>query len=200
KTLPDTTLSTSTNGLYGSVQLIYNPRTDRPQTMAVGIPVHDSEILWTVRVHATALGTATLPSLVCRYQSATNYYRCRLHLNKDGTCGLSVARGTTQIGAAVNLPMLTYTGSAAFEDRIWVRTRLIGNRVLARAWKQVDLSGEGGLDAGLDLRYQEPQHWQIDREITTDPIPEGQVGFAASAFAGNTNTSPELRFQLVEIV
>src|SRR5690606_16817071 len=34
----------------------------------------------------------------------------------------------------------------------------------------------------------------------TDPITEGQVGFAASAFAGNTNTSPELRFRLVEIV
>src|SRR5690606_5189395 len=87
--------------------------------------------------------------------------------------------------------MLTYTGSAAFEDRIWVRTRLIGNRVLARAWKQVDLTGEGGLGAGLDWRYQEPQHWQIEREITTDPIPDGQVGFAASALAGNANADPE---------
>jgi len=193
-------LGTSTRDLYGFVQLLDNPQTVRLQTLDVGFPVQDCEILWTVRVDATASGTALLPSLVLRYQSGTNYYRCRLHLNTDGTCSLSVARGTTQIGAAVNLPMLTYTGSAAFEDRIWVRTRLIGNRVLARAWKQVDLAGEGGLGAGLDLRYQEPQHWQIDREITTDPIPEGQVGFAASAFAGNTNTSPELRFQLVEIV
>lgn len=199
-TVPDTRLGTSTSGLYGFVQLLDNPQTVRLQTLDVGFPVQDCEILWTVRVDATASGTALLPSLVLRYQSATNYYRCRLHLNTDGTCSLSVARGTTQIGAAVNLPMLTYTGSAAFEDRIWVRTRLIGNRVLARAWRQVDLTGEGGLGAGLDWRYQEPQHWQIDREITTDPIPEGQVGFAASAFAGNTNTSPELRFQLVEIV
>src|SRR5690606_6715726 len=84
--------------------------------------------------------------------------------------------------------------------RLWVRTRLIGNRVLARPWRQVDLTEDDGHGAGLDRRYHDPQHCPIGREITTDPIPEGQVGFAASAFAGNTNTSPELRFQLVEIV
>src|SRR5690606_3618380 len=165
------------SGLYGFVQLLDNPQTVRLQTLDVGFPVQDCEILWTVRVDATASGTALLPSLVLRHQSATNYYRCRLHLNTDGTCSQSVARGTTQIEATVNLPLLTYKGSTAIVDRIWVRTRLIGNRVLDRASKQVDLTGEGGLDAGLDWRYQEPQHWQIDREITTDPIPEGQVGF-----------------------
>src|SRR5690606_11725301 len=122
-TVPDTRLGTSTPDLYWFVQRLDNTQTTRLQTSAVGVPVQDCEILWTVRVDATASRTALLPSLVLRYQSGTNYYRCRLHLNTDGTCSLSVARGTTQIGAAVNLPMLTYTGSVAFEDRIWVRTR-----------------------------------------------------------------------------
>src|SRR5690606_36803660 len=142
------------------MQLLDNPQTVRLQTLDVEFPVQNGEILWTVRVDETASGTTTLPSLVLRHQSATNYYRCRLHLNTAGTCSLSVARGTTQIGAEVNLPMLTYTGSTALEDRIWVRTRLIGNRVLARAWMQVDFTVEGGLDAGLE--------WQIGRASRRD--------------------------------
>src|SRR5690606_12692795 len=88
---PSGSWGTSTRDLYGFVQLLDNPQTVRLQTLDVGFPVQDCEILWTVRVDATASGTALLPSLVLRYQSGTNYYRCRLHLNTDGTCSLSVA-------------------------------------------------------------------------------------------------------------
>src|SRR5690606_22349076 len=142
-TVPDTTLGTSTSGLYGFVQLLDNPQTVRLQTLDVGFPVQDCEILWTVRVDATASGTALLPSLVLRYQSGIIYFGCRRLLNAVGTCSLSLARGTTQIGASVNLPMLTYSESAALKDRFRVRSRLVGNRVLGRARKQVDLTGEG---------------------------------------------------------
>src|SRR5690606_19215099 len=123
-TVPDTRLGTSTRDLYGFVQLLDNPQTVRLQTLDVGGPVQDCEILWTVRVDGTASGAALLPSPVLRYQSGTTYYRCRVRLNAAATCSVSVARGTPQIGAAVNMPALTYTGSGAFEDRFWVRSRL----------------------------------------------------------------------------
>src|SRR5690606_25747963 len=110
-------------------QLLDNPQTVRLQTLDVGFPVQDCEILWTVRVDATASGTALLPSLVLRYQSGTNYYRCRLHLNTDGTCSLSVTRGTTQIGAAVKLLLLRISLSSALELRLWVWIWLIAFRV-----------------------------------------------------------------------
>src|SRR5690606_37635437 len=107
------------------------------------------------------------------------------HLNPNGTVSLSATRGVTQIGGTVNLPRLTYTPSAALDDRIMVRTRLIGHRILARAWAAT---------------VPEPAHWQLDATVATDQIDAGGLGFTASAFTGYTGTNPELRYQLLEVV
>lgn len=184
-TLPDTTLSTSTTDQYGAVMLTADPQFVRQQVLDLDFDAPDCEVLWTVRTNQTASGTALLPSLLMRQIGLNDYYRCRLHLNPNGTVSLSATRGVTQIGGTVNLPRLTYTPSAALDDRIMVRTRLIGHRILARAWAAAN---------------PEPTHWQLDVTVTIDTIDAGGFGFTASAFTGYTGTSPELRYQLLEVV
>lgn len=74
-----------------------------------------------------------------------------------------------------------------------VRTRVIGHRVLGRAWRH-QLSNVAD-------QVREPATWQIDRTIDEEgPVDEGSVGFTASTFGDWEGADPELRFQLLEIV
>lgn len=192
----DTNLGSSESAQYGFIQLTGATTDIRAQLLDLDFDVTDAEILWSVRTNQTSAGASQLPSLLLRDEGGTDFYRSRLHLRTDDTVSLSVTRGTSQIGASVNLPLLTYTPSTDLDERIWVRTRIIGNRILARAWRQ-DLPSGAGIS--LDLRYLEPPHWQIDREVTTDTIAAGRVGFSASTFAGYSGTNPSMRFQMLSV-
>ncbi|TQN30622.1 phosphodiesterase/alkaline phosphatase D-like protein [Haloactinospora alba] len=197
-TVADTTIGTSDSSQYGFVQLNASTETIRVQRLDLGTDIADCEVLWSVRTNQVSSGSSQLPSLLLRYQGGTDYYRCRVHLNADETVSVSITRGTSQVGGTVDLPLLTYAASADLDDRIWVRTRIIGHRVLARAWTITPPTGES-IGPELDTSYQEPPEWHIDREIT-DPLTAGQIGFSTSTFSGYSGTDPSMRYQLVELV
>lgn len=198
-TVSDTTIGTDDVYHYGWIELNASTTTIRPQLLGLESDLADCEVLWTVRVSQISDGSAQLPSLMLRNRGGTDYYRCRLELETDETVSLSITRGTTQIGSSVNLPLVTYTNGASLDDRVWVRTRIIGHRVLARAWTVTYPTGES-VGPELDTRYQEPAIWHIDREVTDNLIDDGAVGFSASTFSGYSGSNPSMRFQLLEIV
>ncbi|MEU5980139.1 hypothetical protein ABZ842_36005, partial [Streptomyces sp. NPDC047315] len=108
------------------------------------------------------------------------FYRARVHFGLSGALAVSVTRGTTQVGSAPSLP---YTYSAGSE--LEVRVRLVGHTVQMRVWP---------------VGQPEPVDWTHTVTITTDTIAAGELGLTASAFNGNTNTAPEIRFDGFEVV
>lgn len=163
----------------GRVTLESTPGTIRAQRLER--PWTDGEILAQVSAGQVSTGDALLVGLMMRRDpsNVNNYYRARLLLSTDGSLALSVTRGVTQVGATATTG-LTYTPGA----RLWVRARVDGHQVRARVW----LHGTT-----------EPDVWGIDRTITTDTIPVGDMGVMFSGFSGNTNVSPYVDFHRVEI-
>jgi len=140
----------------------------------------DAEILVQFAPGQTSVGEALLVGLVLRRSTVADaYYRARCHLLTDGTVSLSVTRGVTLVGAVVPTG-LTYTPGA----RLWMRARVDGHQVRARVWQ----SGAT-----------EPTTWGVDRTITTDPVPVGDLGIAWSGFTTNTNVSPYLDVHQVDL-
>ncbi|MCB5167991.1 hypothetical protein LG634_24585 [Streptomyces bambusae] len=156
----------------GVVTISSSQTTLRAQTVAE--ECRDAEILATVAVSQTSTGGSQTPCVLLRYLNTTDHYRVRLHFTTGGNTNLAVCRGSTQIDANVSLG---FTYSAG--DQFRIRARLIGHRVLAKAWP---------------ITGAEPAAWQIDRTITSSTIESGAVGVGAVALSGNTNTGVEFRF------
>ncbi|MEE2040163.1 peptidoglycan-binding domain-containing protein [Nocardiopsis sp. CT-R113] len=162
------------------VILASNPGTLRGSR--VDRPWGDGEVLAQFSAGQVSTGEALLVGLVLRRDPANlgSYYRARVVLGVDGSVGLSVTRGGTQLGAVVDTG-LTYTPGV----RLWARARVDGHQVRARVWRHGTV---------------EPTVWTIDRAVTADTIPTGDLGVAFSAFSGNTNTAPFVDFHRVELV
>ncbi|MFK0124877.1 hypothetical protein ACIQSP_16370 [Streptomyces nigra] len=162
----------SVNGSRGVVSLPSSPSTIRYQLTPGS--VGDCEVRCRMSVSAVATGAPFIPAVLLRYAGAGDYYRARVHFGLSGAMQVSIARDTTQIGSAVTLP---YTYAAA--DEFEVRVRLTGHLVQIRVWPVGQL---------------EPSVWHTAETVVTTPVAAGQVGLAASSFAGNTNVSPSLLF------
>lgn len=189
----NTVVGTDTDGQYGFMRLEGDYSTVRRQTLDLYGPLTDCEVLWSVRTNTQSVGVSQLPSLLVRYQGPQTYYRHRIHLNPNGAVQMTVTRGTEQVGDTVTVTGLQYSPGSGWDDRIMVRTRVIGHRVLGRAWRH-QLSNVAD-------QVREPATWQIDRTIDEEgPVDEGSVGFTASTFGDWEGADPELRFQLLEIV
>lgn len=162
----------SVDGTRGIVTLPSAVSSLRFQTLTG--PMGDVEVRARFSVSAVATGASMVPGVLLRYVSGSAYYRARVHFGTGGDMFVSATRDTTTIGSSPAVPY-TYTAGAEFETR----TRLDGHRIRMRVWPVGD---------------PEPAGWHLDQEITADLIPEGAVGLVASAFAGNTNVSPQLLF------
>jgi hypothetical protein len=157
---------------YGVVTLPSAPTTIRLQTVAE--TCRDLEVRASVAVSATATGASLVAGLLARYVDSTNFYRVRVEFTTAGGITLTLTRGTTVIGSSASTGV-TYTPGSIIE----VRMRVIGHRVLARAWATGST---------------EPVTWHLDQTVSSSTITEGLVGLAASGLTGNTNVSPEIRF------
>lgn len=185
-TTAPTVVGTDTENQFGFMRLTSSTNTPRFQALGLDFEVADCDVVWSARTNQASTGSAQLPSLLMRRVDNNNYYRLRIHLNTTGSVSLSVTRGVNMIGDPVVLPpTIAYTPGPELDDRIMVRTRIIGHRVLGRAWR---------------ADHWEPSHWQIDRTIEEDPIEQGGFGFSASTFASYTGVDPEMRFRLEEVV
>lgn len=168
----------SVDGVRGVVTLPTAASTVRFQTMVDG--VQDCEVRCRFQAGQVSTGASLVPSVLLRYVNSSTYYRARLHFATGGGLFLSVTRDTTQVGGTPQL-----AGSYVSGDEFEVRVRIDGHRIRMRAWK---------------VATAEPAAWQHDVTITTNPIAEGAVGVTASAFAGNTNVGPTIRYDAFEVV
>lgn len=161
----------------GVVTISSSQTTLRAQTVAEDC--QDAEILATVAVSQTSTGGSQTPCVLLRYQNTTDHYRVRIHFTTGGNTNIAVCRGSTQIDANVSLGYSYSPG-----DQFRIRARLIGHRILAKAWPIADV---------------EPGAWQIDRTVTSSTIDSGSVGVGAVALSGNTNTGVEYRFDDITV-
>lgn len=168
----------SVNGTRGLITLVANPSTIRFQTITSA--VGDAEVRVRMSVSAVATGASIIPSVLLRYVDTGNYYRARVHFGTGGGMFASISRDTTQIGASPALPW-TYAALDEFE----VRVRLVGHTIQIRVWP---------------VGTAEPADWHHTETVVTSTIDSGSVGLTGSAFAGNTNVSPALRFDEFELV
>lgn len=139
----------------------------------------DSEVYTRITVMETATGAAYLPSVVFRLFSVSAYYRMRVQHETSGALNLSVTRQVTQYGDTVSTG-LTYTPGTYIN----VRAQCVGHVVRGKIW------ADG---------TSEPAGWMIEEEITADTIDYGYTGVSASAFGGNTNVSPEYRWDIFQL-
>lgn len=165
----------SVNGSSGVITLSSSPGTIRFQQLLLGFA--DVEVLVSMAAQQISTGASMLPGVLLR--AFGEYYRARLHFGTSGTMFTSVARVGTQIGSSPALPW-TYTAGQLF----WVRVRIVGQRVLIRAWP------DGAV---------EPEKWHNDQTVVTDPIEVGAIGLTCSAFAGNTNVNPSVRYDNFQV-
>jgi hypothetical protein len=166
------------NGTQGVVTLAASPSSVR--AMMFDDSLADCEILATLSVSQVATGASFVPAILTRFINASEFYRGRVHFGTSGTMFTSVTRGTTQIGSTVTLP---YTYSAG--DTFYLRVSTVGKRVKVKAWPTTQ---------------PEPKDWHSNEIVDTGDIPSGQVGLTASAFPGNTNVNPELRYDDFQVL
>ncbi|MBT2505162.1 hypothetical protein J7I98_04465 [Streptomyces sp. ISL-98] len=140
----------------------------------------DCEVRCRMSAGQVSTGASMVPAVLLRYVNTSTYYRARLHFGTGGALFLSVTRDTTQIGGTPTLPY-TYTAGTEFE----VRVLLTGHRIQMRVWP---------------VGTEEPTVWHHDETIVTNTIASGAVGITASTFAGNTNVSPQAKFDQFEVV
>lgn len=170
----------STDGSAGVITLQANPSTIRFQQIP-GEIVGDCDIVVDMSSDQIATGASLIPGVLLR--AAGDYYRVRLHFGTSGSMFMSITRVVTQIGTSPTLRW-TYTAGEWFR----VRVRIVGQRILARAWPR-DRQG-----------MVEPTVWHIDRTVTDTPIDTGLVGVTCSAFGGNTNVNPAISYDNFQVV
>jgi hypothetical protein len=174
------TVGTSLSG-YAFVTLLSSPSTIRlfqagNTTQEILV---DSEVYTRVTVDQTATGQALLPSVIFRLFTSSDYYRLRVQHNTDSSISLSVTRTSTQHGSTVSAGF-DYTPGTFVN----VRAQCIGHVVRGKVWQD---------------GTPEPASWMIEEEITSDTITHGYTGLSASAFSGNTNTNPQLRYDIFQL-
>ncbi|MGW2261454.1 hypothetical protein ACWCXE_27170 [Streptomyces sp. NPDC001780] len=169
----------SVDGARGIITLPANISTIRYEQL-VPAAVTDCEVRVRMSVSAVAVGASMVPGVLLRCRSTSDFYRARIHFGVSGGMFVSVTRDTTQVGDSPALPY-TYTAGAEFE----LRVRLAGQTIQMRVWPTGTV---------------EPTVWHHTATITANTIDAGTIGLTASAFAGMTTPSPQLRFDAFEVV
>ncbi len=172
---------------YAFMRLLSSPSTIRLQqagNTSQEILV-DSEIYFRTTTTQVATGAGIISGAIFRLFSTGDYYRLRSIFNTDGSFHMSVT-GTkggvvTQYGDDIDTGLGYTVGTY-----INVRAQCIGNVIRGKAWKD----GKS-----------EPAGWMIEEEIDTvaNQIAYGYTGVSASCFGGNTNTNPEIRWDLFQL-
>lgn len=167
----------SERSVNGTLAIITHPATTSLRRQMISAePTTDCEVSVVVSVSQTATGGSLTPGIIARLLDGSNYYRLRMHFTTGGNTNLSVTRAGTQINSNVTLPW-TYAPGTQFN----MRMRLVGHRVLGKAWP---------------LTAAEPVDWQVSEVISPadGQITSGDIGLAAIALTGNTNVNPEFRY------
>jgi len=131
---------------------------------------------WTTAVSAVATGAPLINSFVGRMTDASNHYRFEAQFNTDSTVTLAISRisgGTRAVIATATRALPAYAAGTL----VRCRAQLWGSTLRFKAWLATD---------------NEPLGWHCS--VTDATFASGFVGVAALASTGNTNVSPESRF------
>lgn len=136
----------------------------------------DCEAFAVVSVSALATGGALSAGFVMRYAPSLEY-RMRVRFETAGTVTLDAASNGSAIGSS-QATGWTYTAGQLFNARM----RLVGNTILGKVWPQTAA---------------EPVDWTLSRDVVSSISNFGDVGLVAIAHLGNTNVTPQIRFDEV---
>lgn len=167
----------SVNGSEGIITLTDPSSTIRFQQILEDVA--DTEVLVRMAAQQVSTGASIIPGILLR-ASGSDYYRARLHFSTGGDMFVSVASRTDTISTE----SIPYTYSSG--DWFWVRARVIGHRVLIRAWPETADS--------------EPQVWHEDVVVDTNTSDSGAIGVTCSAFADNDNVDPEIHYDDFRVI
>lgn len=179
--------SSSDRFVDGAGRIVLSEDTTRARFQILETPeLDEADLAVTMSADQFAEDASLAPSIVVRYLDEANFYVVRTHLTAAGNVYLSLSHSTTsthegEIGGNVSTGFTYEPG-----QRFRVRTRIWGQRVLARLWH--------------DDGRPEPGYWQLDRTVETDPLAAGRVGVAAYAYTDNTNDDVRLTFEQLEIL
>lgn len=138
----------------------------------------DCELLMLLSVGQVAIGGDLLPGGFAR-AAGSAFYWCVVAFQADGHLGIEVRSNTAVVGARESTDYIYGPG-----DRVWLRMRVVGDRVLGRVWPDGD---------------REPGDWQVDRLIDVGTADSGTVGVAAASTATNTDAVISMHdFRLVD--
>lgn len=142
----------------------------------------DSEVYCRMVPTEAASSQAMLGGIIFRHTANTNdFYRFRVHFDTSNETFLSVTRTATQYGTTVQVGVAWQPG-----EFLNCRAQCIGNVIRGKVWTD---------------DQKEPANWQIEEEIdvVADQLSTGFTGVSASAFSGNTNTNPQIRYDLFQL-
>lgn len=181
-------VSTTTRGvsLSGFAFVILNTNRDLIRIQRAGDTTRqtliDSEVYCRMIPTENAATQAILGGIIFRHTANTNdFYRLRVHFDVSNETFLSVTRTATQYGSTVQV-------NAAWQPNQFlnVKAQCIGHVIRGKVW--------------LDSQ-KEPANWQIEEQIdvVADQLSVGYTGVSTSAFSGNTNTNPQIRYDLFQM-
>jgi hypothetical protein len=169
----------SVSGGRGRLVLSSTPSSVRTQYLST--IVTDVEGLVAITPDQVSAGADAYPGIMLRLDTGTAYYRARLVLRPDGTVRLQILRVSTLVVPEV-VTGLAYTAGTT----IWLRARVDGHRIRARAW----LDGTA-----------EPGTWPADGTVTAGMglVETGRPGVIVSGSASLTNVNPGYAFDSLSI-
>lgn len=145
-------------------------------------PGADFDLYCDITTSALATGASLLGGPITRSPDGSNFYMARLEFTTSKTVLLSLRKAV----AGTETQLATFTTSITHAAGTFVRVRFqgTGSALQARAWLATNT---------------EPSIWHVtatDSGLTA----AGNIGVRSFAATGNTNTSPQLRFDNFELV
>lgn len=144
--------------------------------------LRDVDIQADVQTSALSTGAAITGAIITRYGDGNNLYMARLAFNTDQTVDLQLRKRVAS--AESDLGTLTLPLTHVANTDIRVRFQIFGSELRAKAW---------------DPDLAEPSSWQL-RATDTDLSGLGAVGFRSILLSGNTNASPIVRYDNLEML
>lgn len=144
----------------------------------------DSEIYARITTDQLALTQGIISGAIFRLFSSNDYYRVRFTFDTDNIIRMQVtttnAGTVTQHGDNISSGITHVAGTY-----VNIRAQCIGHVMRAKVWRSGSL---------------EPAGWMIEEEVpAAQQITHGYTGVSASAFSGNTNVNPEVRWDTFQL-
>lgn len=144
--------------------------------------LEDVDLQADVQTSALATGAAITGALLTRYGDGNNLYMARLTFNTNQTVDLQLRKRVASTETDLGTFTLPLTHVANTDIRL--RFQIFNSELRAKAW---------------DPDLAEPNSWQL-RATDTDLSGLGAVGFRSILLSGNTNASPIVRYDNLEML